>query len=68
MTDYASVRSNWWALLNWHLKENGTRPDGTPDALGKVWDDSEFALACGVGDPTKPEYAARTVLNWCERL
>jgi hypothetical protein len=66
MADYNSVRSNWWALLNWHLKENGTRPDGTPDAMGKVWDDAEFALACGVGDATRPEYAARTVQNWLD--
>lgn len=64
MADYASVRSNWWASLNWHVKENGTRPDGIPGKPGKAWEDAEFALACNVGDADKPDYAARTVQNW----
>jgi hypothetical protein len=64
MTDYASVRSNWWALLDWHVRENGTRPDGTPDTMGDPWEDAEFALACGVGDSKNPDHASRTVQNW----
>jgi hypothetical protein len=28
------------------------------------WKEDEFALACGVGDPNKPEYGKRTVQNW----
>jgi hypothetical protein len=67
MADYTSVRLDWWALLNWHLKENGTRPLGNPDALGRLWDDGEFALACNVGDARTPRNAARTVQNWLDK-
>jgi hypothetical protein len=64
MTDYAEVRDNWWRLLRWHLKENGTRPDGHPDVPGDRWDDAEFALACSTGDPNNPRNAEKTVQNW----
>ena len=66
MTRYVSVRLNWHSLLHWHLKENGTRADGGPEGLGKIWSDAEFAFACNVGDARSPRNAARTVQNWLD--
>ena len=64
MTDYESVRSDWWKLLNWHLKINGTRPTGNRQTRGEVWTEKEFAQACNVGDPNTPERGTRTVYDW----
>jgi hypothetical protein len=64
MTDYRSVRENFASLLRWHLKENGTRPDCSPHRPGKIWKAKEFAAACHVGDPAKPDDGARTVRYW----
>ncbi len=64
MTDYASVRSDWWDLLHWHLKINGTRPSGNPQTMGDAWEDDEFARKCNVGDPDDPRAGARTIQNW----
>jgi hypothetical protein len=67
MTDYESVRSDWWALLKWHLKANGTRPNGNPQTQGRVWSEKDFAKECNVGDPDTPEHGTRTVYGWFER-
>jgi tetratricopeptide (TPR) repeat protein len=67
MTDYDSVRSDWWALLNWHLKTNGTRPNGNPREPGDAWTEEEFAHACKVGDPDNPHNGARTVQYWLDK-
>jgi hypothetical protein len=66
MTGYESVRRDWWALLNWHLKINGTRPGGVPGVPGNAWTDAEFAAACNVGDKENPRNAARTVQLWLD--
>lgn len=67
MADYGSVRSDWWELLNWHLKINGTRPTGTPQTRGPLWTEKDFAKACNVGDPKLPERGTRTVYGWVDR-
>ena len=66
MTDYESVRSDWWALLNWHLKINGTRPEGNPLEPGDLWTEENFGYACHVGDSEKPRNGARTVQYWLD--
>ena len=57
-------RSTWTfgQLLTWHL-DNGTRPDGTPDAKGVPWQNKAFAIDVGKHsiEGTKDE---RTVRNW----
>jgi hypothetical protein len=67
MTDYESVRSDWWALLNWHLKINGTRPNADMRELGHAWTDQEFGVACHLADPMQPRHAARTVQYWLDK-
>ena len=68
MTDYKSVRSDWWALLNWHLKINGTRPEGNPLEPGDLWTEENFGYACHVGDSEKPRNGARTVQYWLDEV
>jgi tetratricopeptide (TPR) repeat protein len=67
MTDYESVRSDWWALLNWHLKINGTRPTGNPEVSGDAWEEDAFAAACNIGNSKEPRDAARTVQYWLDK-
>ncbi len=50
-------RANWsfGKLLSWHL-DQGTRPEGTPEAPGTHWSNQAFALATGNHE--------RSVRNW----
>lgn len=65
MTSYESVRSDWWALLKWHLKINGTRPNNSPQTRSPKWTAKEFAQKCNVG--ATPEYGTRTVYDWLDK-
>ena len=46
-------------LIDFHIKR-GTRPKGTPDALGPAWTNPDFAAAIGLAEGT----GERTVQNW----
>jgi tetratricopeptide (TPR) repeat protein len=57
MKKYEAVRSNFWALVDWHLTR-GTRPDPGLGSVtpGQPWSNKKFAAACGV--------KVRTVQYW----
>lgn len=46
-------------LLSWHM-EKGTRFNGTPEAMGRFWEDGELAEAVGV--------QPLTVKNWADGI
>lgn len=58
--------ANFPALLTWHLRWNGTRPEGQPDKPGIAWTDAEFADSVDGGLQAQPESKDKKVRRWRE--
>lgn len=56
--------ANFPVLLTWHLKWNGTRPDGQPGEPGIPWTDAEFAETVDLGLQAQPESKDKKVRRW----